>query len=281
MSKGLLYLAGGLAQGAGDALLEKAKAKRAERLRELESNLAMRRDKAQHGMAMERQKDDQGFRAAEGARDRQHQSGMLGARNAHDRAMQENRQAFAGDQNELNRQHQSDLASRSLSNSEVMIDHEGRLLVRSGDNPSQAVPLTGPDGQPIQTKRPRQPGEMTDDQQLSAIIKINTREEYVKIDPLGDPVKIEVVDWAAAAADLRRAGMTEYAEMAERQAQQDGSPGTGSAAAAGATGGASPSTAETVSPERPAGLPADARWSPAKGAWVVQRNGQWFALQTD
>lgn len=142
-----MFAAAGAMQGVGNQIVEDAKAKRDEKLKQLEREFQLKRDDTRYARDVELKKMDQTFQGGESEKSRTFQGGE-NALNRNQQSSENQRRIDA--ERDLEEQRAKNRATegekdRALKG-EYATGPDGKAVILQG---SQAKPVMGPDGQPI------------------------------------------------------------------------------------------------------------------------------------
>ena len=153
-----MFAAAGAMQGVGNQIIEDAKAKREEKMKQLEREFQLKRDDVRYSRDVELKKMDQTFQGGESEKSRTFQGGES-----------EKSRTFQGGENALNRNQQSSENQRRIDAERDLEEQRAKNRATEGEKDralkgeygtgadgktmflqgGQAKPVTGPDGQPV------------------------------------------------------------------------------------------------------------------------------------
>ena len=134
-------------QGVGNQIIEDAKAKREERLKQLEREFQLKRDDTRYARDVELKKMDQTFQGGESEKSRTFQGGE-NALNRNQQSSENQRRIDA--ERDLEEQRAKNRATEGEKDRALKGEYgtgaDGKTMFLQG---GQAKPVTGPDGQPV------------------------------------------------------------------------------------------------------------------------------------
>lgn len=142
-----MFAAAGAMQGVGNQIIEDAKAKREERMKQLEREFQLKRDDTRYARDVELKKMDQTFQGGESEKSRTFQGGE-NALNRNQQSSENQRRIDA--ERDLEEQRAKNRATESEKDRAIKGEYgtgtDGKTMFLQG---GQAKPVTGPDGQPV------------------------------------------------------------------------------------------------------------------------------------
>lgn len=142
-----MFAAAGAMQGVGNQIIEDAKAKREERLKQLEREFQLKRDDTRYARDVELKKMDQTFQGGESEKSRTFQGGE-NALNRNQQSSENQRRIDA--ERDLEEQRAKNRATEGEKDRALKGEYgtgaDGKTMFLQG---GQAKPVTGPDGQPV------------------------------------------------------------------------------------------------------------------------------------
>lgn len=142
-----MFAAAGAMQGVGNQIIEDAKAKREERLKQLEREFQLKRDDTRYARDVELKKMDQTFQGGESEKSRTFQGGE-NALNRNQQSSENQRRIDA--ERDLEEQRAKNRATEGEKDRAIKGEYgtgtDGKTMFLQG---GQAKPVTGPDGQPV------------------------------------------------------------------------------------------------------------------------------------